>query len=131
MISGEVFRGEKQVKALVIVAHGSRRASSNDEVRALAQQVAQAQSEFHDVSSAFLELAEPLIPDGVEQAILRGAMEVVVMPYFLSAGRHVVSDIPAEVAKVSDKYPHIPISIAPYLGSSQQMASLVLQQSNL
>lgn len=119
------------MRALVIVAHGSRRASSNDEVRALALAVGQTQSEFHDVSSAFLELAEPLIPDGVEQAILRGALEVVVMPYFLSAGRHVVQDIPAEVAKVSDKYPEVSIRIAPYLGSAGQMAHLILQQSIL
>lgn len=117
------------MRALVIVAHGSRRASSNDEVRTLAAAVAQTASEFDEVSSAFLELAEPLIPDGVEQAIRRGAREVVVMPYFLSAGRHVVSDIPAEVAKVSDKYPEVQIRIAPYLGSAQQMALLILQQS--
>lgn len=119
------------MRALVIIAHGSRRASSNDEVRELAARVAETEHEFHDVSCAFLELADPLIPAGVEQAIKRGAKEVVVMPYFLSAGRHVVSDIPAEVAKVCDKYPHINVKIAPYLGASESMTKIILQQSVL
>jgi sirohydrochlorin ferrochelatase len=98
-------------------------------VRALAAKVSATEHAYHDVSCAFLELAEPLIPDGVEQAILRGAKEVVVMPYFLSAGRHVVSDIPAEVAKVSGRYPHIEVKIAPYLGAAEQMTDIILRQS--
>ena len=47
----------------------------------------------------FLELAEPSIPDGIQRCIDAGATEVVVVPYFLSAGRHVSEDIPAEVEK--------------------------------
>ncbi len=116
------------MRALVIVAHGSRRDSSNDEVRQLAQRVAATEHDYDHVSCAFLELAQPSIPEGIEQAIAQGAQEVVVMPYFLSAGRHVVSDIPAEVALAADKYQHIEVKIAPYLGASEQMVELVLSQ---
>ena len=66
-------------KALVVVAHGSRREASNDEVRALASRLADMPDTGYDsVTAAFLELAEPLIPDGVVDAVDDGAGEVVV-----------------------------------------------------
>ncbi len=118
------------MKSLLVVAHGSRRAASNDEVRALAAQLAGEAGRFFDrVSCAFLELAEPSIPDGLRAEISAGAREIVVMPYFLSAGRHVVSDIPAEVDVVRDQHPEVSISIAPYLGAAHGLTELLLQQA--
>ncbi len=115
------------MKSLLLVAHGSRRAASNDEVRALAHQLRSADHGFGRVECAFLELAEPSIPDGIRQAIAAGAGEVVVLPYFLSAGRHVATDIPAEVDVVRNEYPSVPVHLAPYLGSSAGIVALLLE----
>jgi len=52
--------------SLLIITHGSRRVASNDEDRQLVDQVrAQAGNAYDDVETAFLELAEPSIPDGL------------------------------------------------------------------
>ncbi len=116
------------MKTMVVVAHGSRRAESNDEVRELARLLdSHADSLFDRVSCAFLELAEPSIPDGIRALITSGAREVVVMPYFLSAGRHVVMDIPGEVETVRVEYPDVTIRLAPYLGSAPELAELMLR----
>lgn len=117
----------KNKRALLIVAHGSRRDASNDEVRQLAEVIAaKAGIRFMLIEPAFLELATPSIPDGIENCIQAGANEVVVLPYFLSAGRHVAQDIPAEVDIKRKQYPQIPISIAAYLGSDEGVADLML-----
>jgi sirohydrochlorin ferrochelatase len=118
------------MKALLVVAHGSRRAASNEEVRALTQRVAgQASDHYQQVACAFLELADPSIPEGLRALIQSGATDITVLPYFLSAGRHVAEDIPAEVQKVQQQRPDIPIQIAPYVGKSTRMASLLLAQA--
>lgn len=118
------------MKTLLLVAHGSRRDASNDEVRALARRLqVQAQAAFDAVSCAFLELAEPSIPDGLRESIAAGAREVVVVPYFLSAGRHVATDIPYEVDTVRAEYPGIAITLAPYLGAAPELAGLLLKQA--
>lgn len=119
------------MKSLLVVAHGSRRAESNDEVRDLVKKIAGMQHSFLEIKAAFLELAEPLIPEGIRQLIKNGAKEVVIMPYFLSAGRHVTKDIPADVKTVQDEYPDIKISIAPYLGASDEIREILLKQSIL
>lgn len=118
------------MNSLLLVAHGSRRAASNNEIRALAETLhRKAGNRFDDVDCAFLELAEPSIPDGISQCIERGATHVTVFPYFLSAGRHVASDIPAEVSQIVGEYPDIAITIAPYLGAAGAMSELILQQA--
>ncbi|MES1924561.1 CbiX/SirB N-terminal domain-containing protein [Salinisphaera sp. T31B1] len=115
-------------KSLLVVAHGSRREASNAEVRALTERVraAAADSSFTDIECAFLELAPPSIPEGLELLISRGANQVTVLPYFLAAGRHVAEDIPEAVAETRSRYPEVRIDIAPYLGTSEAMPRLLL-----
>jgi sirohydrochlorin ferrochelatase len=115
------------MKALLLIAHGSRREASNEEVRELAQCMAgQAGSGFEMVMPAFLELAQPDIAEGVAQCVRQGAREIQVVPYFLSAGRHVAHDIPGEVAQAATEHPEVHISISPYLGRHPQIPELLL-----
>jgi sirohydrochlorin ferrochelatase len=120
-----------QQRSLLLVAHGSRRSESNEEVRRLTEAMRRrASGRFITVECAFLELAEPSIPDGIEASIQQGAKEVIVLPYFLSAGRHVAKDIPEEVAGKQREHPDIKITIAPYLGSSDDIPDLLLSLVN-
>jgi len=119
-----------QDRALLVVAHGSRREQSNEEVRKITSQIkGHTANVYGHVKCAFLELAEPSIPDGIEQCIAAGAQEVVVLPYFLSAGRHVATDIPAEVAGKQKAHPGVSIIIAPYLGAAEGIVELMLTLS--
>ena len=116
------------MRHLVLVAHGSRRSASNDEVRQLAERLAQMSADrYADVTAAFLELAEPSIPDAIQCCVDRGAREVVVLPYFLSQGRHVVIDIPEQVRPKQEQHQQVSIAIAPYLGAAEEgIAALLL-----
>lgn len=114
-------------ESLIIIAHGSRRAQSNEEVKRLAQQVSlQAGDRFSSVGCAFLELASPSIPDAIDAAVAAGAGKLRLLPYFLSAGRHVVEDIPALVEAKQRQYPDILMCLDHHLGETPNMAQLVL-----
>ena len=115
------------MKSLILVAHGSRREASNQEIRELTQVLAgKARGAFDRISCAFLELAEPSIPEAIEQAVSAGADEVVVLPYFLSAGRHVAEDIPELVDDKRKEYPLVRIRITPYIGKSDAVMDVLL-----
>ena len=117
---------KKTKKSLVVVAHGSRRSESNAEVKTIANKLSDLMaSGFSDIRYGFLELAEPSIPDAIIQSIEAGAETVIILPYFLSAGRHVTVDIPNEVQKVQDQYPDLPLIILPYLGSADGLLQVI------
>ncbi len=118
------------MKALLLIAHGSRRKQSNEEVINLAEKLHQrCSSEFPIIHGGFLELATPLIPDGIEQCINEGATSITVLPYFLNSGRHVVEDIPRIVDETGEKFPAVPITIAQHLGASDLMIDLLISSA--
>lgn len=115
------------MKSLLLVAHGSRRAESNVEIASLTARLAdRAAGEFDIVEHAFLELADPLIPDGIERCIAKGATSVQVVPYFLARGTHVAEDIPEQVAIKQVEYPDMEIRITDYLGTSDKLVDVLL-----
>jgi sirohydrochlorin ferrochelatase len=113
--------------SLLIIAHGSRRAASNDEVRQLAEHVrAKAGEAYEHVETAFLELAEPSIQDGLGTLAARGATEIVAFPYFLAAGTHVAQDIPEAIGEFSAAHPAVKVRLTPHLGASEALAGAIL-----
>jgi Uncharacterized conserved protein len=119
------------MKALLLVAHGSRRQQSNDEVVLLADKLRKkCFAQYDIVHAAFLELAEVLIPDGLKKCIDDGASSVIVLPYFLNSGRHVVEDIPNIVRDTIKYHPDVDIRIAPHLGASDLMMELLIASAN-
>lgn len=135
------------MKSLLLVAHGSRRAESNAEIERLAARLAErlaarlaerlasradgppderAAKGFGHVGHAFLEIAEPSIPDGIERCIREGATEVRVLPYFLARGTHVAVDIPAEVDGKRAEHPDVDIRITDYLGTADALVDVLI-----
>ena len=113
------------MKALLLIAHGSRQATANDEIRALTAKLRDPGSGFDRVECAFLEMAEPDIAHTGEELAAGGAGEIVVLPYFLAAGRHVAEDIPAQVARIQAQHPHLKITLAPHFGAAPEMPALI------
>jgi len=118
------------MKALLLVAHGSRRKQSNDEVVLLADKLKNSSDQYDIIHAGFLELAETLIPDGIKKCIDDGASSIVVLPYFLNSGRHVVEDIPEIVNQAKPLYPGVDIKIAPHVGASEQMMGLLISSAS-
>ncbi len=119
------------MKALLLVAHGSQRKESNDEVVVLAGKLRKNRSHLYEiVNAAFLEAADVLIPEGLQQCVTQGASAIVVLPYFLNSGKHVVEDIPAIVTFCKGRYPDIAISIAPHIGASPLMLDIILASAD-
>ncbi|MDH5612985.1 MAG: CbiX/SirB N-terminal domain-containing protein [Gammaproteobacteria bacterium] len=113
------------MNALLLVAHGSRRQQSNEEVRELAKMLhVRCGDRFPVIHASFLELADPLIPDGLQKCIAAGATKVTVLPYFLNTGRHVAEDIPGIVEDFRNTT-SVEINIVPHLGASEMMLDLL------
>lgn len=107
-----------QNKALLIIAHGSRKTSSNDEIIAVVAKVKQrVEANYSSVHVAFLELAEPSIEDSIKTCVLEGAKSIIILPYFLALGKHVSRDIPEIIKKQQQIYPDIEMVLTDHLGS--------------
>ena len=115
------------MKALLIVAHGCRIKTANDEVRRLAKCIGENSGPTFDwVTSAFLELSSPQVASAIADLAEKGAVEIKVFPYFLVAGTHVVKNIPRIIEEAKETYPDIHFEILPHLGALKGIDTLVL-----
>ena len=116
-----------QRKGLILAAHGSRRLESNQEVAEFAKQLASELIGIDYVASAFLELAHPRIDDAIDLAVKEGCTELVIVPYFLAAGRHVYEDVPQILAERQQAHPEVKMKLTNHLGASSALKQAVIQ----
>jgi sirohydrochlorin cobaltochelatase len=113
--------------AILLVAHGSRDAAADAEFRAVAAAYRAAHPEQR-VEVAYLELAEPLLADGLDSAA-RTASRVIVVPVFLFAAGHVKVDVPLAVAEARRLHPGTEFVVAPWLGVHPHLLSLARERA--
>ena len=119
------------MKALLLIAHGSRRQKSNDEVLALAKRLQTTCSDqYHIFEAGFLEIAAPTISNSIETCIKAGAQSITVLPYFLNSGTHVIKDIPDQIQAAQQSFPNSEIKVAAHIGASEMMMSLLIDAAN-
>ena len=114
------------MNALLIIAHGSRNTESVREIQDLTSRLQNAADHFDRVECAFLEMVEPDISAGLSALIESGSTEIVVLPYFLARGNHVIRDVPDEISNVQRRYPDIEIRLLPHIGKSAGMENLII-----
>jgi len=115
--------------AVLLIAHGSRHEAANDDLRELAARMA-AVGTYPIVEPCFLELAEPDIAAGGSRCVARGASRVLMVPYFLSAGVHLLRDLTAARDDLGRSYPLVEFRLSPPLGPHPLLDQLVAARAS-
>jgi len=110
--------------AVLLIAHGSRHDPANEDLRRIAGAMA-GRGEHAIVEPAFLELAEPAIDAGGDRCVARGATRVLMIPYFLSAGVHLIRDLTAARDELGRRHPGVEFRLGPPLGPDPLLERLV------
>lgn len=71
------------------------------------------------VDAVFLAFAEVLFPDRIKLCVNDDTVSIIILPYFLNSGRHVVEDIP-----------DADILIAPIFGASHLMMNIIISSAD-
>ena len=101
--------------ALLLIAHGSRRTEANADLEHVAAALRD-RGRYPAVQVSYLELADPGIEAGGALCAEAGATDVILLPYFLSPGKHVTEDLTAARAKLSERFPGVRFVLADPLG---------------
>ncbi|MEZ6066489.1 MAG: CbiX/SirB N-terminal domain-containing protein [Planctomycetaceae bacterium] len=110
--------------AILLIAHGSRRPAANADLLEVARRLGERRpGELIEV--AYLELAEPDIPTGARRCVERGAREVRLLPWFLSAGAHVRDDLERYRREFTELYDGVRFACCPPLGIDELMIDVL------
>jgi sirohydrochlorin cobaltochelatase len=92
--------------AILIAGHGSRDVEGTEEFHQLVELFAH-RDPTRIVECGFLEFAKPVIQEGIDRCVDRGADIVAVLPGMLMAAGHAKNDIPSEIHEARKRYPTI------------------------
>lgn len=113
--------------AILLIAHGSRRAAANADLVKLAELV-RARRPSEIVEIAYLELAEPTIPQGAARCVERGVSVVKMSPFFLSAGTHIAEDLTGFRTEFEAQYPDVRFQLCPPLGLHPLLVEALMER---
>ena len=109
--------------AILMMAHGSRIAEANDAAREVAKMV-QEITGFEMVEVSFREMHEPNIQLGIDACVAKGAERILLMPYFLFSGAHVLHDLPDEISEAKKRYPNLLMEMGGHIGVHRKLAEI-------
>ena len=119
------------MRAILLVDHGSVRAEANQMLDCVANLLQSMVGPDVLVRLAHMELADPLIPAGVDACVAAGATELVVFPYMLSPGKHSTRDIPRIVGEATRRYPGLRVRVTPAFGVHPKLAEVIAERAGV
>lgn len=83
-------------------------------------------NDIHQVVHAFLQFCDPSLETVIQELADCGVDEMVIFPFFISAGSHVQTDIPRAVETARQKHPTVRFHITRHLGILDAVEDLIL-----
>lgn len=114
---------------IVLLGHGSRRTRTTDV--GLAEVVRRMQARVLPptrVRLAGFEFTRPNLTEAVEGLACEGSRRIVVTPFFVFEGRHVLEEIPEELDRLRASWPHVELLYALTLGHDPRMVDVVIDR---
>ncbi len=113
--------------AILLMGHGSRIARANAALDEIAGMV-QAGTGCAIVEVSYREQHAPNIQEGIDRCVARGAQRILLYPYFLFAGAHVLEDLPAELEEASKRHPRVAMILGEPLGVHPKLGEIVCER---
>lgn len=113
--------------AVLYICHGSRVKKGCDQaIEFIERSKSKIDVPIQEV--CFLELAEPTIEQGFKRCVEQGATRIAIVPILLLTAGHAKVDIPEEIHKVYQHYPHIKVVYGTPFGVDNQIVDILIER---
>ncbi|MBX7247204.1 MAG: CbiX/SirB N-terminal domain-containing protein [Candidatus Sumerlaeaceae bacterium] len=114
--------------ALILFSHGSLLCGAGETLREHAERL-RATEEYLAVEYGYLNYSLPSFEEAAERCAAAGAVQIVVVPYFLVSGKFVREDLPPRIEAARREHPQIEFILAEPLGFHEEMTAAVLEMA--
>lgn len=119
---------DKKKQAVILLGHGSRVTNAGANMEKVAARLKEAYG-FRSVEYCFMSRLGPYLAETLEKMVSTGEKDILVIPYFLHSGLHIILDIPEMLQKEAVKYKGIKVSLGGNLGYDEMLVALVAKRA--
>ena len=117
-------------KAIILMGHGSRVPDAGKHMEKVASGL-RAKYGYNIVEICYMSRLGPHFPEIFEKCVVQGVAEIVVIPYFLHDGLHLVLDIPEMMQEIVTQHPEVKLVLGKNLGFDDSLVDLVEREYRL
>lgn len=117
---------EHGADTILLVGHGSREKSGNDEIERFAQMWRERHPDWR-IEVCFIEFADVMLDEGLRRAA-HHSRRVLVLPLILNAAGHVKMEIPGHLAEARAKFPDVQFLYAPHLTACDPLLKVLKRE---
>ncbi len=110
--------------AVILLGHGSRVPEAGKSMEKVALGLKRKYG-YSIVEVCYLSRLGPHFPEIFDKCVKQGADCVVIIPYFLHEGLHIVLDIPYMIQKTAARFPQVKVVLGKNLGFDDVLVDLV------
>ena len=114
-------------EAIILLGHGSRIPGAGEGMEEVARRMRE-KLPPGIIEICYMSRIGPHFPEVFESCVSQGATRVIVMPYFLHSGLHLIEDIPELLLEKARKYPHVELILGKNLGFDECLVDLVMKR---
>ncbi len=111
-------------EAIILLSHGSRVPGAGRDMEEVAKRIKEKYG-YQMVEVCFMSRLGPHFPEVFEKCIRLGATRVIVIPYFLHLGLHLLLDIPKMLQKEVQKFPQVNLIFGKSFGFDESLVDLL------
>ncbi len=114
-------------RALIILGHGSRAAGAARDMEEVALRL-KARLDYEIVEICQMSGKGALFPEIFDRCMEQGAASVLVLPYFLHRGVHMLLDVPGMMKEKAAAYPGVKVVLGRNLGFDEALVDIMMKR---
>ena len=111
-------------EGIILLAHGSRVPEAGKDMEEVVNRLREKYN-HPIVEIGYLSRWGPHLPEVVEKCVHQGAKKIIVIPYFLHVGLHLLLDIPEIMKDEAGRFPGVKLILGKSLGFDEGLVDLV------
>ena len=117
-------RGQTGREAIILIGHGSRIPGAGRDMEEVVRRVKEKYG-YQIIEICFMSGLGPHFPEVFEKCVNQGATKILVIPYFLHEGRHLIQDIPEMMKEEAKRFPGVKVIMGKGFGFDEALVDLV------
>ncbi|MFZ3116468.1 MAG: CbiX/SirB N-terminal domain-containing protein [Syntrophales bacterium] len=114
-------------RALIILGHGSRAAGAADDMEKVAERLKE-RLDYEIVETCQMSGKGFLFPEVFDRCMAQGGAFVLVLPYFLHRGIHILQDVPRMMQEKAAEYPGVRVVLGSNLGFDEALVDIMMKR---
>ncbi len=121
------MKNEEFAEAVILLGHGSRAPRAGESMERVAASL-RGRLRNGNVEVCYMANQGPAFPEALERCVARGARKVIVIPYFLHTGMHILQDVPELLKREAERFPGVELVLGRSLGFDDCLVKLVMKR---